>query len=829
MAETVNNPTAEQLGAGQPEQKQLTPEQKLVQAIDKTRALLAKRTNGNWNIDTDMPALVELVGDQAAKRLALGEPLGANGVQGADLQGEIGRLREEAKAEDVKAPEKEARASAGPMERLKNAVNGLFAENGVLNLKSWAQSANETRKDWWNWAKEKLGRGKTEAAADKGEALDDSETESAWQQLRNRGAEFRGEAGIRIRELLKGGKEKGKELAALLRDNADARDQVLALGFNITTNALKLNPVGIMVPAAVKYIVDTRAYNRAADAGEGQSFIEKKFQEGTNRDAYRRGGEVAPVNQEELAEFRRLDEEAKALYSAASAAEGLFKFKRGVEKRTKNEKRKGEYINDILPPLEKDYLEKKATFEAFKEQNAERYEELSQKYENTDDVTQEREAKAQTRFGKLMRAAARGARLVVDGIGVYSNIGKKALVDAQGAGNNVDDFIRNNVEEGDQKNEDAVINAFNALAERLNTTFMNGQLETAGGKKDLESDLKEFRDLLKSLIDLGLIGDMIPRNIGHKQINSFFTKIGLGGWAGREGLFRNPDFVAKLRNVVQEKAVAVANNLTHGTKLEGAGRGMRKAVNDIIEMGAADNAADYLLAREQHIALRLRSADILGMFANGVIVAEITRGAELRAAGQRIADSFNHESDLAGVEQQGLGGPVRPDQVGGPVRPNTTDLSARPTEVRPLAGSQTALREAGITNANDQLNLGNGRVEDYVNNNGTLRLNPDGTFRDGQASFIAQAGFDNPGELIAADLRNVSGVEPGTFSQILNATIDLSRSAGRTFTPEEMALITRGFNGEFGDEVAAALSMLGNSHTGQENIPMIFDALGING
>ncbi len=106
------------------------------------------------------------------------------------------------------------------------------------------------------------------------------------QTLRKEGSTPTTESAQRVQEIFASGRESGSRLKELLSADSDARDQFIALGFNILTNAAKLNPLGLAGSALVKMALDLRSMRRAEDNDGLQNYVEQRFQQTTNRSEY---------------------------------------------------------------------------------------------------------------------------------------------------------------------------------------------------------------------------------------------------------------------------------------------------------------------------------------------------------------------------------------------------------------------------------------------------------------------------------------------------------------------------------------------------------------
>lgn len=783
---------------------------------------------GSFALEDAHDQLAELVGAENVDAVINGEMQ----LDDVRINGTIGELRDQLGVTETREASPRTERT-GPLEGLKNAVRKVFAEAGRLNPVKLLSQFRETSGNWWKKISEKFSGNKTESASNANETED-----SFWYKLGKKTKTFGPEMMMRIQEILKSGDGSQIErLNKIIETNPDLRDQLVTATGIALANLAHLNPAGLLTGVGAKIILDSRARGRAEEAGVDamQKRVHDRYLQATDRRGFnaRRdalNNQPSTEAQTKLNEFNSLEASVGQKYDELadqlSALEEQVKAwrrklnKGGAHGNSANAKRDiNKNIAEALPKIESLKAELAGV------ENSEAYQRLLDlANEVEDEIIVQKEPGVLRKTGRVL---GNFFRVGAEGLAVYSNISKKALVGVQRSGKVVENFVNENHAETSDQRVDATVAGLTELMKGLTASEVMKRAKGSGAeRKKLRQDAEKVQALLAALIDLGIFGDIIPRNIGHKQINALFGRTE----SEENKLIRNPELLAELRTKAMEAVKVAADSLQKNVSWDELDSGTRNALAEINRM--SNHTEGYLKDRLRSLDRWMTVADVIGMFANGGIAFAATHLEDARHGAEQIRSAFDTEGQLvreAGrVRTGGIGPDALPNRGMSPNDGNsigTRPESPTTTEVQPIT-RQTALQAEGVTARNDQFVI-DGNEFDYMNNNGTLRLNPDGSFQAGEAVFINGLKFNNLGEVIVADLNNVNGIESGTFSQILNATIDLARGAGRTFTPDEMALIVRGFNGEFGAEVASALSRLGNSHQGLENIPMIFEELGI--
>lgn len=786
--------------------------EKLNTATKRLTEILAK---GKENLSgTDALEIRALVGVSSGQRLMQGEALGPKGVGPDAIGGEIRELNEN-RAEIVKqlkaltskenGEESPEAQRERPTNLLKRAVGLLYAENGKLRGAQAVEGIRKAVGNGWERMKKTFGFGKKETSdeAFAEETVGDNElaTEdevSTWEAIKAHVKNSRTEVPAKIRELLKGGLENSKELAKLLATDKNARDQAAALGVNIL---LRVTGTGILIPVLVKAIVENRKINRAEANGELGKYVQESYQTATNRETYRAGqAKEQAVDQADVQERQQLIQEFAQLADALKVAEGKYRWKKGIAegKGIKKEETRTHYRNDILPPLADAVKAANEKYDAFiNSEKGARLIELEEKIGTSTEVQADNEEKTATRAAKALSIVGRAIRGGADILSLYANVGKKIAIDAQGAGNTVDAFVKKSVE-GDQVSPEAalkVLAGVDALAEKLNPESIMDRVK----KKDktLLADINQFNELLAALIDLGIIGDVIPRNIGHKQINGVLKKLPfLNRMAGQEGLFREAGFVAKLREKALAQAAIVAKGLNSDSiKWDQMVRGVRNGLDDLAEMGGM-NADKYRASRERDMAGALRNADLFGMAANGATVQAVQHFGEARRSFDQIQEMRAHETQIAhAAHSPGADFNNRNMSSGNPA---TEAMS--PSRPDGRAGNPDSPDRIGYTDRRDAVQIDTNQRVDYTTPKGTLMYNengqPVGLRADGTVTTdYAAANMitpDNPGGTLDgrlyADLANFNIDTHNAPRGLVNYVLrPLAREMGYgTFTEAEL-------------------------------------------
>lgn len=346
-------------------------------------------------------------------------------------------------------------------------------------------------------------------------------------------------------------------------------------------------------------------------------------------------------------------------------------------------------------------------------------------------------------------------------------------------------------------------------------------------KDTLQARILELDGLLVDLLDMQLMGDHVPQVMGAR----FLREKG-------DGYYENPAFIKLLRDKIMAYLTNEAKaraSYSFVQRLFGAQNAFRTESRVDVRVRAAierlsnikndEYRQNYLNQRAEKYLIDMNRMEVLVLLGQGIAAGGIVRGL-LEGRGADVTEA-RHGRRVPGAEHT----PPPSDAVPGRrlpraefgVRPSLPPAAEATVDTTPLEAA-VEQKSPGLPPKDYEFNVDLTHQTNAILPNGTFKINGDGNF------VVADAlGYPTIDSINRAGLEGIQGIVEGTRGQIVNAANDLARSAGRTFTPEELTKVVDAFNGRYGTDIRNMMVQLGNTYEGNQNAPAILARLGIRG